>query len=154
MATIRQAKVGEMIKRELAEILQKGMRDPRLALVSVTDVDIARDFTVAKVFISYIGTEEEKLAALKALNGATGYLRGHLGKVMDMRTIPTLAFRYDTGIAKGIRMYELLQQEQEAMAENQQAAEAAGLTNSEDEDDGDDGAEDAAADDTEAEKPA
>ncbi len=120
-----------MIKRELAEVLQKEMRDPRLALVSVTDVDVARDFTVAKVFISYIGTEEEKNDALKALNGASGYLRGHLGKAMDMRTIPALAFRYDTGIEKGIRMYELLQQEQAAMAENQQAAEAAGLNTSE-----------------------
>ena len=44
-----------MIKRDLAEILQREMRDPRLALVSVTDVDVARDFTVAKVFISVIG---------------------------------------------------------------------------------------------------
>jgi ribosome-binding factor A len=127
MPTIRQAKVGEMIKRELAEVLQKSMRDPRLALVSVNDVEVARDFTYAKVFISYIGSEEEKNEALKALNGATGFLRGHLGRVMDMRTIPALAFRYDTGVDKGIRMYDLLQEEQVATSQNRQSAEAAGL---------------------------
>jgi ribosome-binding factor A len=122
MPTIRQAKVGEMIKRELAELLQKELRDPRLHMVSITDVDVARDFTVAKVYISVLGEAAEKAAALKALQGASGYLRGHLGRVMDMRTIPALSFRYDTGIERGVRMYELLQEEQKALAENQELA--------------------------------
>lgn len=118
MPTIRQAKVGEMIRRELAELLQKELRDPRLGLVSITDVDVARDFSVAKIFISVIGTPREKADALKALQGAAGFLRGHLGRAMDLRTIPALAFRYDTGIERGVRMYELLQEEGKAVAEN------------------------------------
>ncbi|MDX1935263.1 MAG: 30S ribosome-binding factor RbfA [Capsulimonadales bacterium] len=122
MATIRQAKVGERIKRELAELLQKEMRDPRLHLVTITGVDVARDFTVARVFISVLGSPEEKASALKALQGAAGFLRGHLGKALDMRTIPTLSFRYDTGIERGARMYELLREEQQALAQNQEAA--------------------------------
>ncbi len=122
MPTIRQAKVGEMIKRELAELLQKQMRDPRLQMVSITEVEVARDFTVAKVFISVIGNPEEKAAAVKALQGASGFLRGHLGRVMAMRTIPALSFRYDTGIERGTRMFELLKEEQKALAENQELA--------------------------------
>jgi ribosome-binding factor A len=118
MPTIRQARVAEMIKRELAEILQKEMRDPRLSLVSVTDVDVARDFTVAKVFISVIGEPQEKAEALKALQGASGFLRGHLGRALDMRTIPALMFRYDTGIERGARMFELLRTEEQTLAEN------------------------------------
>lgn len=111
MSTIRQARVGEMIRRDLSEILQKEMRDPRLALVSITSVDVARDFTVAKVFVSAIGSREEKAAALKALQGASGFLRGMLGKVLEIRTVPQLVFRYDAGIDRGIRMFELLQDE-------------------------------------------
>jgi ribosome-binding factor A len=107
-----------MIKRDLAEILQREMRDPRLALVSVTDVDVARDFTVAKVFISVIGTPEEKADALKALQGAAGFLRGQLGRMLDLRAVPALAFRYDTGIERGARMFELLREEAQTLAEN------------------------------------
>src|ERR671926_396845 len=112
MPSIRQAKVGEMIKRELAEILQREMRDPRLAMVSVTDVEVARDFTVAKVFISVIGDDQEKADALKALQGASGFLRGQLGRRIELRTVPSLTFRYDTGIERGARVYELLRQEE------------------------------------------
>lgn len=111
MSSIRQARVGEMIRRDLSEILQKEMRDPRLALVSITSVEVARDFTVAKVFVSAIGTRDEKAAALKALQGASGFLRGRLGRMLEIRTVPQLAFRYDTGIDRGIRMFELLQEE-------------------------------------------
>jgi len=117
MPTIRQARVGELIKRELAEILQREMRDPRLALVSITGVDVARDFTIAKVFISAIGTPQEKAAALRALQGAAGFLRGRLGAAIELRAVPLLAFRYDTGIERGVRMYELLRQEEQELAD-------------------------------------
>jgi ribosome-binding factor A len=117
MATIRQAKVGEAIKRDLAEILQKEMRDPRLAMATITGVEVARDFTVAKVFVSVIGTPEEKAAAIKALQGAAGFLRGHLGRMLDLRSIPALVFRHDTGIERGIHMFELLRQEGAEIAE-------------------------------------
>lgn len=131
MPTIRQAKVNEMIKRELAEVIQKEMRDPRLSLVSITDVDVARDFTVAKVFVSVIGTPQEKADALKALQGASGFLRGHLGRAMDIRTIPALSFRYDTAIERGVRMFDLLRAEEQAVAENAGKAEELGLASEE-----------------------
>jgi ribosome-binding factor A len=112
MPSVRQAKVAEMIKRDLAEILQREMRDPRLALVSISDVEVARDFTSAKVFVSVIGDDKEKADALKALQGAAGFLRGQLGHRIELRTVPALTFRYDTGIERGVRMFELLRQEE------------------------------------------
>ena len=112
MPTMRQAKVAEMIKRQLAEILQREMRDPRLGLISVTDVEVARDFTVAKVFVSVIGDEKEKAESLKALQGASGFLRGQLGHRIDLRTVPSLMFRYDTGVERGARMFELLRSDE------------------------------------------
>ena len=113
MSTIRQARVAEMIKRDLAEIVRRDMRDPRLALVTITNVEVTRDFTFAKVFVSCMGTAEEKALALKALQGASGFLRGQLGQLLEMRTIPTLAFRSDEGIERGVRMFELLQGEKQ-----------------------------------------
>ena len=107
-----------MIKRDLSEIIQKEMRDPRLGLVSVTSVDVARDFTIAKVFVSAIGTPEEKAAAVKALQGAAGFLRGHLGRMLQIRTVPTLVFRYDSGIERGAQMFELLRSEEKSIAED------------------------------------
>ena len=106
-----------MIRRDLSEILRKEMRDPRLAMVTVTSVEVARDFSVAKVFVSAIGTREEKAAALKALQGASGFLRGMLGRMLEIRTIPQLVFRYDTGIERGIRMFEVLEGERKEFAE-------------------------------------
>jgi ribosome-binding factor A len=125
MPSVRQAKVAEMIKRELAEIFQREMRDPRLALASVTDVEVARDFTAAKVFVSVIGDEKEKAEALRALQGASGFLRGQLGRAIDLRTVPALSFRYDTGIERGVRMFELLRQEEEELAAAAAAADGA-----------------------------
>ena len=112
MPSIRQAKVAEMIKRVLAEILQREMRDPRLALVSVTDVEVTPDFTLAKVFVSAIGDEQKKAEALQALQGASGFLRGRLGRGIELRTVPALQFRYDTGVERGARMFELLREEE------------------------------------------
>jgi ribosome-binding factor A len=112
MSSIRQARVAEMIRRELSEIFLRSTRDPRLAMVTVTNVEVARDFTFAKVFISSLGDAAEKAACLKAVQGASGYLRGQLGKVLELRVVPVLAFRYDTGIESGARMFELLRSEE------------------------------------------
>jgi ribosome-binding factor A len=112
MPSIRKARVAEMIKRELAEILQREMNDPRLALVSVNEVEVAPDLSVARVFVSAIGDEEKKKEAFKALQGASGFLRGQLGHRIELRTVPALQFRYDTGVERGARMFELLREEE------------------------------------------
>ncbi|MBC8142110.1 MAG: 30S ribosome-binding factor RbfA [Armatimonadetes bacterium] len=125
MPTIRQARVGEMIKRDLSEILQKEMRDERVALVTINSVDIARDFSIAKVFISCMGDDRDKALALKALQGASGFLRGQLGAMLELRVVPVLSFRYDTGVDKGVRMFELLKEEDRFFKDNPQVDEPA-----------------------------
>ncbi|WP_395091292.1 30S ribosome-binding factor RbfA [Armatimonas sp.] len=116
MPTLRQARVAEMIKRDLAEILSKDVGDPRVALVSVTDVEVAQDFSIAKVFISVMGDEQEKHAAMKALRSGAGFIRGRLGSLLELRTVPMLVFRFDEGIDRGVRMFELLREEQQFAA--------------------------------------
>ena len=116
MPTLRQARVAEMIKRDLAEILSKDVGDPRVALVSVTDVEVAQDFSIAKVFISVMGDDDEKYAAMKALRNGAGFIRGRLGSMLELRTVPILVFRFDEGIDRGVRMFELLREEQQFSA--------------------------------------
>ncbi|MBB6053054.1 30S ribosome-binding factor RbfA [Armatimonas rosea] len=113
MPTLRQARVAEMIKRDLSEILSKDVGDPRVALVSVTDVEVAQDFSIAKVFISVMGDESEKQAAMKALRNGAGFIRGRLGAMLELRTVPMLVFRFDEGIDRGVRMFELLREEKQ-----------------------------------------
>ncbi len=113
MPSIRQARVAERIKRDLSELLQKELRDPRISMVAITNVEVTRDFAIARIFVSAIGTPEEKEAALKGLRNAAGFLRGRLGSMLDLRVVPELQFRQDTGIASGIRMFELLKEEEE-----------------------------------------
>jgi ribosome-binding factor A len=113
MPSIRQARVAERIKRDLSEILQKEMRDPRLAMVAITNVEVTRDFAIARIFVSAMGTPQEKEAALKGLRNAAGFLRGRLGSMLELRVVPELQFRQDTGIERGIRMFELLKEEEE-----------------------------------------
>ena len=115
MATLRQARVGEMIRRDLAEILIKEMRDPRLAMVSITGVDVARDFTIAKVYVSVLGDSQDRSLAMRALRGASGFLRGHLGRMLEIRSVPELKFLYDQGIQRGIEMFEILKSEEAAL---------------------------------------
>ncbi len=142
MPSVRQAKVAEMIKRALSEIFQREMRDPRLALVSVNEVEVARDFTVAKVFVSVIGDEKEKAEGLKALQGASGFLRGQLGHRIELRTVPQLMFRYDTGMERGVRMFELLRQHAPPASDEDKAGAENAVTMTEEDfardDDGDD----------------
>lgn len=102
-----------MIKRDLSEILSKDVGDPRVALVSVTDVEVAQDFSIAKVFISVMGDESEKQAAMKALRNGAGFIRGRLGAMLELRTVPMLVFRFDEGIDRGVRMFELLREEKQ-----------------------------------------
>ena len=115
MATLRQARVGEMIRRDLSEILQKEMRDPRLAMVTITGVDVARDFTIAKVYVSVLGDAQDRSLAMRALRGAAGFLRGHLGRMLEIRSVPELKFLYDQGIQRGIEMFEILKTEEAAL---------------------------------------
>jgi len=70
MPSIRQARVAERIKRDLSEILQKELRDPRISMVAITNVEVTRDFAIARIFVSAIGTPEEKEAVEKNV----GYL--------------------------------------------------------------------------------
>ncbi|GAB6935720.1 hypothetical protein JCM14720_16410 [Calditerricola yamamurae] len=101
-------RLAERIKEELSDILQRELKDPRLGFVSITDVELTRDLQVAKVYVSVLGSEEEKAKSLETLQRAKGFLRTEIGRRIQMRHVPDLLFKFDTSIEHGARVHELL----------------------------------------------
>jgi ribosome-binding factor A len=108
MAKVRVGRVGEQIKKELSQILQSELKDPRVGFITVTGVDVTNDLSQAKVFLSVLGTEQQKEESLKAIAKATGFIRSELSKRIRLRITPELQFQFDASIEYGSRIDELL----------------------------------------------
>ena len=106
--SVRQEKVQEQLVQEISEMIQRDLGDPRLGFVTVTGSEISKDLRHAKVFVSIMGDAETQKQSLKALNGASGLLRGEFARRAHMRVAPELVFQFDESIARGARIFELL----------------------------------------------
>jgi len=114
MTRIRPERVAHLMQREVADILQNKMRDPRVAsMVSVTDVEIAHDLSFAKVFVSILAEGAERDRTLKALASAAGFVRHELAPRMGLREMPELRFLLDDSIQRGARVDDLLRRIQQ-----------------------------------------
>lgn len=104
-------RVNELIKAEIAELLQREVSDPRLgSLVSIVAVDTSPDLRNASVRVSVLGSEEEIEQSMAALKRARGFLRHELAGRLVMRSVPQLTFRLDTSIADGSKVLEMMKQ--------------------------------------------
>ena len=104
----RTRRVGEQLQRELAGLIREELKDPRLGMVSVSAVQVSRDLSHAKVYVSVLGTEEQAVASIAVLKHAAGYLRHKLGKQLHIRVIPELHFFHDRSLEEGARMGALI----------------------------------------------
>lgn len=101
----RTLRINELLREELSVILQRSVRDPRLnRMLSVTSVSVSSDLKQATVFVSAMGTEEEKSEVERGLEAAGSYLRRSLGERLSLRYIPRLDFRLDDSIERGARL--------------------------------------------------
>lgn len=93
----RADRVADFIKRELSLLIQREMRDPRVAGANINAVQVTRDISKAKVFVTFMGkeTEDESRSGIEALENAAGFLRSQLASVSNMRSIPSLSFCFD-----------------------------------------------------------
>ena len=111
---IRPEKVAQLMRREVAEILQRELRDPRIsAMVSITDVEVTHDLSFAKIYVSIMGKPEEVAATLQALGHAAGFVRHELGTRLGLREVPEIRFVHDESLARGARVEELLKRIQD-----------------------------------------
>jgi ribosome-binding factor A len=106
---IRPERVAETIKREMAELLAHRLRDPRLGgMISVTDVEVTPDLSVARVYVSVLAPDAERDQALEALTHSAGFVRHELAPRLGLREVPEIRFLLDTSIQQGARVEELL----------------------------------------------
>jgi ribosome-binding factor A len=106
----RPDRVAEAIREEVATILAEGTRDPRIGFVTVTSVELTRDLRHAKVFVSVLGTDEEKAATLEGLAAIAPTMRGRIGRALRLRLAPELVFKADQSVAYASRIETLLAQ--------------------------------------------
>ncbi len=110
MSSYRPEKIAEQILRELSQLLMFNIKDPRVATVTITDVKVARDLSIAKVFFTVTDEENDRKSAEQGLKKGAPYLRRQLSQVMRMRSVPDLRFYYDESIGYGQKIESLLRQ--------------------------------------------
>ena len=103
----RSRRIGDQIQRALSELLRREVKDPRLGMVTLTEVRVSKDLAYATVFYSVLGADVATTTQ-EILDGAADYLRGPLGRSLGLRHSPQLRFRRDELIEQGARMSELI----------------------------------------------
>ena len=109
----RTERLSEQIKRDLALLIQRGLKDPRLGMVTVNFCDLSRDLSYADVNVTVMVSDEsdEKIVrSLTILNEAAPFLRMELGRGLNVRKVPHLRFHYDDSLKRGARINELIQE--------------------------------------------
>jgi len=106
----RDLRIADFVRDEIAQILQREMRDPRIGMVMVNEVTVSRDLSWADVYVTSMDTttEAERREMIEILNGASGYFRTELSQRHKMRTTPKPRFHYDESVERGPRLEALI----------------------------------------------
>jgi ribosome-binding factor A len=118
----RQEKLGELIAAELSDLFRTRVKDPRVGFASITHVEVSGDLRHAKIFVSVMGTQEEREATMKGLHNATGFLRHELASRLVIRYMPELIFKLDKSIEEGARILALINQVEQEEQKNKQSS--------------------------------
>lgn len=106
--SIRQARVGDLIRQTIAELIQRRVKDPRVEGVTITGADVSVDLKVGHIFFC-IMDPSRKADALDGLKSAAGFLRHELKRSLRLKTVPSLSFSYDESFDYGSKIDEILE---------------------------------------------
>lgn len=107
----RVARISEEVKKVVSELLLTDLKDPRISsMTSVTHVDVTNDLSYAKIYISVLGSDEEKQETIKGLKSAKGFVRKEISKNIDIRYTPQPIFILDESIERGVRLTKLIEE--------------------------------------------
>lgn len=104
----RTLRVADQIQRELAVLIRHEMTDPLMGMITLTGVEVTRDYSYAKVFFTILNNSEDIQTVEESLKRASGFLRSQLAGRMRLRVTPQLQFIYDDSIERGIRLSQLI----------------------------------------------
>jgi len=108
MAGQRMRRINEVLREVVGAAISSDLSDPRIGFVTVTSVDTSADLRTAKVYVSVLGSEEEREETLNGLRSSHGVLQTRIAAQTRMKRTPTLTFRYDDTVAQGVRISQLL----------------------------------------------
>lgn len=106
----RADRLGDLIQREISDILQRRIKDPRVGFCTILRVDVSRDLRHAKVFVSIMGTEDQQKDTLAGLKSATGFIRREIGNRIMLRHTPEIVFRIDRSVDHSLRIAQLIKE--------------------------------------------
>jgi ribosome-binding factor A len=104
----RASRLADQIQRDLSEVIRREVKDPRVGLVTITAVELNRDLSLAKVFVTSLEDSATTQAAVGALQHAAGFLRMQLSHKLKVRAVPELRFVYDESVERGVRLSKLI----------------------------------------------
>ena len=105
----RGLRVADQIQRDLSEIIAFELKDPRVGMITITEVQVTPDYAPAKVFFTMLSDKKDDIKnTVSGLTAASGYIRGQLGRRLTIHTLPELHFVHDTSTARGIEMSKLI----------------------------------------------
>lgn len=106
--TVKADKISGIIQKEVSEIIQFQLKDPKIGFITITDVKVTGDLSIAKVFVSFLGQNAREEAGMKALDRSKGFIRSELAKRMTMRKVPSLIFLLDDSLEKGNKIERII----------------------------------------------
>lgn len=119
----RKDRVSEQVRRELAELIRTELKDPRIGMISITEVEVTADYAHAKVFFSSMTGSEHLAEVMTGLEKASGFLRRELGKRIRIHTTPQLHFVFDASLERGADLSKLIQEAVEISEKSEPASE-------------------------------
>ncbi|MCI8541106.1 MAG: 30S ribosome-binding factor RbfA [Erysipelotrichaceae bacterium] len=104
----KQDKLAGIIQKEISNIIQFELKDPKVGFITITDVRVSGDFSQAKVYVSFLGKEERKEAGMKALERSKGFIRSQLAQRLSIRKTPQLFFFHDNALEQGYKIERII----------------------------------------------
>lgn len=117
MSSYRPERVAEQIHKEIAQMMMHGIKDPRVAPVTITGVKVSRDLSVAKVYFTVLDEANERKEAERGLKSVAPFVRRQLGQALRMRSVPEIRFEFDRSVGYGQKIDELLRQVQDDLTD-------------------------------------
>ncbi len=108
MAVLKADRMDHILMREISNILQFELKNPKLGFVTVTDVQCTKDLSLAKVYVSFLGKQDRNDAGMRVLNQSKGFIRSNLAKKIKIRKMPDLIFVQDTSLEQGNKIEKIL----------------------------------------------
>lgn len=106
--SLKTERLDMILQREISNILQFDLKNPKLGFVTITDVQCSRDLSLAKVYVTFLGKKERNDAGMKILQQSKGYIRSTLAKRLTIRKVPDLVFIHDTSLEEGNKIENII----------------------------------------------